>query len=104
MDGLDMVSEIALVLAGKPALVTEVSLALVPVASLDVSPQLELIPLKVALLTAQLGAAVDLLLVEQQQPPGPELLAAVLEDAGALEGGVVARGGPVGVGSLLQLH
>ena len=91
-------------LAGKPTLVAEKSLAVFPVASLDVNPQFELVPLKVAVLAPQLGGAVRLLLVENQQPPRPELLAAVLKDAGALEDFAVAGCGLVGVGSLLQLH
>ena len=104
MDGLDMLVQMTLTLAREPALVAEISLALVPVLSLDVNPQLELIPLKLALLASQPGGAVGLLLVENQQSPGPELLAAVREDAAALEYLAVAGGRPVGVGSLLPPH
>ena len=42
--------------------------------------------------------------MENQQPPRSELLAAVLEDAGAVEDLPVGGCGPVGVGSVLQLQ
>ena len=93
-----------LVLTGEPTLVAEKSLAVGPVASPDVSPQLELVPFKLAVLAPQLGGAVRRLLVENQQPPRPELLAAVLKDAGALEDIAVAGCRLVGVGSILKLH
>ena len=50
MDRLDMVSQMTLVLAGKSTLVAEESLAVVAVTLLDVSPQLELVPLELAVL------------------------------------------------------
>ena len=93
-----------LMLAGEPTLVAEKSLAVGPMASLDVSPQLEFVPFKLAVLAPQFGGPVRLLLVENQLPPRPEFLAAVLKDAGALEDFAVAGCRLVDVGSLLQLH
>ena len=54
-------------------------------AVLDVIPQLDLLPLELTVLAPQLGCPVHLLLVDNQLPPRPELLPAVLKDAGALE-------------------
>ena len=51
-----------LVLAGKSALVAEESLAFVGVTLPGVSPQLQLVPLELAVLAAELGCAVRLLL------------------------------------------
>ena len=85
-------------------MVAEVSLAVVPMTVLDVIPQLDLLPLELAVLAPQLGGPVRLLLVENQLPPRPEFLAAVLKDAGALEDFAVAGCRLVDVGSLLQLH
>ena len=48
MDGLDMLVQMTLTLAREPALVAEISLAPVPVLSLDVNPQLELVSLELA--------------------------------------------------------